>query len=105
MIAKKLYMGGCVLMLLSTIWCLYVAHDLKQQRDWFHELYTEWDLFEKDYTDDIKNIDRLRGDLGFEKEVSQEWERMAMDALQKSFEWEMKYKEQYTINNIGLVAK
>ena len=102
---KKLVIAAMAFFILAGVLCLYNAFDLRQQRNWLHELCTEWDLFEADYVEDIKNIDRLRQDLEWEKRVCREWERMALKALREAFEYEMKYKEQYTINNIGLLSK
>ena len=102
---KKLLIVSILFFLGSGLLCLHKRVRLEQDRRWFYKLYTEWDLFEADYTEDIKNIDRLRGDLEWHKELSLEWERFAMKFKHESLDWKMKYKEQWTINNIGLLSK
>ncbi len=102
---KKLTIVAMLFFMLAGEVCLYNAFDLRRQRNWFHELYTEWDLFEADYTEDIKNIDRLRDDLEWHKEIRDEWERIAMEFKEDAEEWRMKYKEQYTINSVGLLSE
>ncbi len=102
---KKLLIISIVFLFMSGILCLHKRVRLEQERRWFHKLYTEWNLFEADYTEDIKNIDKLRDDLRWEKEICQEWEKIAMEFKEEAVEYKMKYKEQYTINNIGLLSK
>ena len=59
---KKCLFVVLLVLILSEIWCLYEAYEYKKESDWFCELSDEWHLFEADYTEDIKNIDRLRDD-------------------------------------------
>lgn len=101
---KKLTIVTMLFFIMAGTACLYNAYDLRQQRNWFHELYTEWNLFEADYTEDIKNIDKLRDDLEWERGVCRGWERIAMEFKDDAIKYELKYKEQYTINNIGLLS-
>jgi len=91
-----------LLLIMASIICLREAAALKKERDWFNELSNEWYLFEADYTEDIKNIDNLRQETRWAKDLSLEWERIAMDFKHEALDWKMKYKEQYTINNMGL---
>lgn len=101
---KNLFMVSVVFFILTGMFCLHAAFDLRCQRSWFHELRTDWHLFESDYTEDIKNIDKLRDELEWEKGICQEWEKIAMEFKWEAVEYKMKYKEQYTINNIGLLS-
>ena len=102
---KKLVIVAIVFFVLAGTVCLYTAFDLRQQRNWFHSLYTEWDLFEADYTEDIKNINKLRDDLEWHKEIRNEWERIAIEFKEEAIEYKRKYREQYTINNVGLLSE
>ncbi len=104
-VMKKLNIVVVIFFLLAGVACLYNAFDLRRQRNWFNELYTEWHLFEADYTEDIKKIDELRDSLEWEKGISCEWEKIATDAIREASEYKMKYKEQWTINNAGLLSK
>ncbi|KKK67890.1 hypothetical protein LCGC14_2949540 [marine sediment metagenome] len=102
---KVLVIGVMLFFVLAASWCLHEAREYKRAKEWFSGLYNDWDLFEADYTEDIRNIDRLRNDLEWHKEIRDEWERIAMEFKEEAVEYKMKYKEQYTINNIGLLSK
>ncbi len=78
---------------------------LKDASDWFIGLSNDWHLFEADYREDIKNIDRLRDDARHAEAISLEWERLAMEFKEEAFDWEMKYKELYTETYLGLLSK
>jgi hypothetical protein len=101
---KKCLVVAVLFFVVSGVLCLCWAYELKKESDWFCELSDEWHLFESNYTEDIKNIDRLRNDLRWHKELSLEWERFAMEFKHEALDWKMKYKEQYTINNVGLLS-
>ncbi len=91
--------------MLSAIWCLVKANEYEKESDWFCKLSNDWHLFEADYTEDIKNIDRLRDDLEWEKEICLEWERLAMEFKQEAFEYKMKFKDKWVNKNVGLLSK
>ncbi len=102
---KKFMIISILFFVLSGIWCLVKAHEYEKESDWFCELSDEWHLFEVDYTDDIKNIDRLRDDLRWEKEICLEWERLAMEFKQEAFEYKVKFKDKWVNKNMGLLSK
>lgn len=101
---KKLLIASILFFVASGCLCINKACRWERESNWFNELYTEWHLFEADYTEDIKNIDRLRDDLEWNKESSLEWERLAMEFKHEALDWKMKYNELYTVNNVGLLS-
>ena len=87
---------------LSAGWCLCRANEYERESDWFCKLSDDWHLFESNYTEDIKNIDRLRDKAEWEREICLEWERIAMEFKQEALEYKMKFKDKWTNKNVGL---
>jgi len=88
----------CLMMAVSILSCvafLYEAYDLKKERDWFYSLSTDWYLFEKDYREDIKNIDQLRDDLEWNKDVCNQWQRICIEFSYEALDWKMKHNMLY----------
>ena len=97
---KKLLIVSILFFAVSGYLCLQKRVGLEQERRWFNGLYTSWNLFEADYTEDIKNIDALRDDLEWRKGISLEWERLAMEFKHEALDWKMKYNGLYTAANL-----
>jgi hypothetical protein len=102
---KKGLFIAIVFFIVAGFWCLIEARNYKKESDWFCQLSDDWHLFEANYTEDIKNIDRLRDDLRWEKEICLEWERLAMEFKQEAFEYKMKFKDKWVNKNVGLLSK
>lgn len=102
---KRWLVLSIAIFILSAILCLRMASEYKEASDWFCELSGEWHLFEADYAEDIKNIDRLRDELEWEKEICLEWERIAMEFKQEAFEYKVKFKDKWVNKNVGLLSK
>lgn len=102
---KKLLIGTMLFFVFSGIWCLIKADEYKKESDWFCKLSDDWHLFEADYTEDIKNIDQLRDDLEWEKEICLEWERLVMEFKWEALEYKMKFKDKWVNKNVGLLSK
>ncbi len=102
---KKCLFVVLLVLILSAIWCLHEAYEYKKESDWFCELSNEWHLFESNYTEDIKNIDRLRDDLRWEKELCLEWERRAMEFKQEACKNKIKCTDKWVNKNVGLLAR
>ncbi len=75
--------------------CCYAITFKKQL--FLNELVSSWNGFEKEYREDIKNIDNLRYDLEITKNELDMWEKFSFAMVEESRAFEMERNEYYTM--------